>query len=103
MLWLIVTINRYDSDNERVSGDVGMAGVAIDSVEDMKILFNGIPLNKMSVCYVLEDFTNKYVCLSGKPHTKQCSFSSYYNAHLGLAKFKNTFISKFISILPCVI
>ena len=84
MLWLIVTINRYDSDNERVSGDVGMAGVAIDSVEDMKILFNGIPLNKMSVCYVLEDFTNKYVCLSGKPYTKQCSFSSYYNAHLGL-------------------
>ena len=40
---------RYDSDNERVSGDVGMAGVAIDSVEDMKILFDGIPLDKMSV------------------------------------------------------
>ena len=40
---------RYDSDNERVSGDVGMAGVAIDSVEDTKILFDGIPLDKMSV------------------------------------------------------
>ena len=41
--------NSYDSDNQRVSGDVGMAGVAIDSIEDMKILFDGIPLNKMSV------------------------------------------------------
>ena len=36
----------YDSDHPRVKGDVGMAGVAIDSVEDMKILFNGIPLSK---------------------------------------------------------
>ena len=40
---------RYDSDNPRVYGDVGMAGVAIDSVEDMKTLFDGIPLEKMSV------------------------------------------------------
>ena len=40
---------RYDSDNARVHGDVGMAGVAIDSVEDMKVLFEGIPLHKMSV------------------------------------------------------
>ena len=40
---------RYDSDNPRVTGDVGMAGVAIDSVEDMKVLFEGIPLDKMSV------------------------------------------------------
>ena len=39
----------YDSDHERVEGDVGKAGVAIDSVEDMKILFEGIPLDKMSV------------------------------------------------------
>ena len=45
----ILCFNRYDSDNQRVSGDVGMAGVAIDSIEDMKILFDGIPLNKMSV------------------------------------------------------
>lgn len=40
---------RYDSDNPRVHGDVGMAGVAIDTVEDMKTLFDGIPLEKMSV------------------------------------------------------
>ncbi|KAK2727793.1 hypothetical protein QYM36_008322 [Artemia franciscana] len=39
----------YDSDNPRVFGDVGMAGVAIDSIEDMKQLFDGIPLDKMSV------------------------------------------------------
>nr|KAG5714278.1 hypothetical protein BaRGS_018495 [Batillaria attramentaria] len=38
----------YDSDNPRVAGDVGMAGVAIDSVEDMKLLFDGIPLSKLS-------------------------------------------------------
>ncbi|XP_035220959.1 methylmalonyl-CoA mutase, mitochondrial-like [Stegodyphus dumicola] len=39
----------YDSDNSRVLGDVGMAGVAVDSVEDMKTLFDGIPLDKISV------------------------------------------------------
>lgn len=45
----LATHRGYDSDHERVVGDVGMAGVAIDSVEDMKILFDGIPLNKISV------------------------------------------------------
>ncbi len=45
----LATHRGYDSDHPRVSGDVGKAGVAIDSVEDMKILFNGIPLNKVSV------------------------------------------------------
>jgi len=45
----LATHRGYDSDHDRVVGDVGMAGVAIDSVEDMKILFNKIPLNKMSV------------------------------------------------------
>ena len=43
------THRGYDSDHERVTGDVGMAGVAIDSVEDMKILFDGIPLGEISV------------------------------------------------------
>ena len=45
----LATHRGYDSDHPRVVGDVGKAGVAIDSVEDMKILFNGIPLDKMSV------------------------------------------------------
>ena len=45
----LATHRGYDSDHERVIGDVGKAGVAIDTVEDMKILFDGIPLDKMSV------------------------------------------------------
>ncbi len=45
----LATHRGYDSDHPRVMGDVGKAGVAIDTVEDMKILFDGIPLDKMSV------------------------------------------------------
>lgn len=45
----LATHRGYDSDHPRVKGDVGKAGVAIDSVEDMKILFSGIPLDEMSV------------------------------------------------------
>ncbi|MEM0952559.1 MAG: methylmalonyl-CoA mutase [Pseudomonadota bacterium] len=45
----LATHRGYDSDHPRVSGDVGKAGVAVDSIEDMKILFDGIPLDKVSV------------------------------------------------------
>ncbi len=45
----LATHRGYDSDHERVTGDVGKAGVAVDSILDMKILFDRIPLNKMSV------------------------------------------------------
>ncbi len=45
----LATHRGYDSDNPRVSGDVGMAGVAIDSILDMQVLFDGIPLDQMSV------------------------------------------------------
>ncbi|KGE03499.1 methylmalonyl-CoA mutase [Pseudohaliea rubra] len=45
----LATHRGYDSDHPRVTGDVGKAGVAVDSVEDMKVLFNGIPLDKVSV------------------------------------------------------
>ncbi|MCH7796176.1 MAG: methylmalonyl-CoA mutase, partial [Proteobacteria bacterium] len=45
----LATHRGYDSDHPRVEGDVGKAGVAIDSVEDMKILFDGIPLDRMTV------------------------------------------------------
>ncbi|MEM9743690.1 MAG: methylmalonyl-CoA mutase [Pseudomonadota bacterium] len=45
----LATHRGFDSDHPRVAGDVGMAGVAVDSVEDMKILFDGIPLDQMSV------------------------------------------------------
>src|SRR5436305_448204 len=49
----LATHRGYDSDHERVVGDVGKAGVAIDSVEDMKILFDEIPLDKMSVSHTM--------------------------------------------------
>ena len=49
----LATHRGYDSDHPRVVGDVGKAGVAIDSVEDMKILFDGIPLDKMSVLIII--------------------------------------------------
>ena len=49
MAFDLPTHRGYDSDNPRVHGDVGMAGVAIDTVEDVKLLFDGIPLEKMSV------------------------------------------------------
>src|SRR5690606_2512876 len=42
----LATHRGYDSDHPRVAGDVGMAGVAIDSIEDMRILFSGIPLDQ---------------------------------------------------------
>ncbi|HYA80008.1 MAG TPA: methylmalonyl-CoA mutase family protein, partial [Methylocystis sp.] len=45
----LATHRGYDSDHPRVSGDVGMAGVAIDSIYDMRMLFDGIPLDQMSV------------------------------------------------------
>jgi len=45
----LATHRGYDSDHDRVRGDVGKAGVAVDTVEDMKVLFDGIPLDKMSV------------------------------------------------------
>ncbi|HET8707430.1 MAG TPA: methylmalonyl-CoA mutase family protein, partial [Pseudomonadales bacterium] len=45
----LATHRGYDSDHPRVKGDVGKAGVAIDSIEDMKVLFDGIPLDKVSV------------------------------------------------------
>ena len=45
----LATHRGYDSDHPRVQGDVGKAGVAIDSVEDMKVLFDEIPLDKISV------------------------------------------------------
>src|SRR5699024_12024593 len=51
-LWVafdLTTHSGYDYDHYRVTGDVGKAGVGIDSVEDMKILFDGIPLDDMSV------------------------------------------------------
>lgn len=49
----LATHRGYDSDHPRVSGDVGMAGVPVDSVEDMKVLFDGIPLGKVCLFFLL--------------------------------------------------
>ena len=49
MAFDLATHRGYDSDHDRVVGDIGKAGVAIDSVEDMKLLFDGIPLDEISV------------------------------------------------------
>ena len=60
----LATHRGYDSDHPRVVGDVGKAGVAIDSVEDMKILFDGIPLDKMTVSMTM----NGAVLQIGRAH-----------------------------------
>ncbi len=61
----LATHRGYDSDHERVIGDVGKAGVAIDSVEDMKILFDGIPLNEANFIVAGEEQGHKKSDLSG--------------------------------------
>ena len=55
----------YDSDHPRVSGDVGMAGVAVDSVEDMKVLFQGIPLDRVSVSMTMNGECSPRACAWG--------------------------------------
>ena len=61
----LATHRGYDSDHPRVVGDVGKAGVAIDSVEDMKILFDGIPLDKMSVSMTMNGAVLPVVARNG--------------------------------------
>jgi methylmalonyl-CoA mutase len=72
----LATHRGYDSDNERVKGDVGMAGVAIDSILDMRTLFSGIPLEKMSVSMTMNGAVLPILALyivageeQGVPHT----------------------------------
>ena len=59
----LATHRGYDSDHERVSGDVGMAGVAIDSIYDMRTLFDGIPLDQMSVSMTMNGAVLPIFCL----------------------------------------
>jgi methylmalonyl-CoA mutase len=72
----LATHRGYDSDNPRVKGDVGMAGVAIDSILDMRTLFSGIPLDKMSVSMTMNGAVLPVMALyivaaeeQGVPHT----------------------------------
>src|SRR6202522_1755595 len=73
----LATHRGYDSDHPRVSGDVGMAGVAIDSIYDMRTLFNGIPLDQMSVSMTMNGAVLPVLALyivaaeeQGVPHEK---------------------------------
>src|SRR5678809_343676 len=73
----LATHRGYDSDHPRVSGDVGMAGVAIDSIYDMKLLFDGIPLDRMSVSMTMNGAVLPVLALyivaaeeQGVPHAK---------------------------------
>jgi methylmalonyl-CoA mutase len=69
----LATHRGYDSDHPRVSGDVGMAGVAIDSIYDMRTLFSGIPLDQMSVSMTMNGAVLPCSrCSSSRPKNRAC-------------------------------
>ena len=93
----LATHRGYDSDHERVIGDVGKAGVAIDSVEDMKILFDGIPLNKISVSMtmngaVIPVLANFIVAGEEQGHKKSDLSGTIQNDILKEFMVRNTYI-----------
>ncbi|HKJ44798.1 MAG TPA: methylmalonyl-CoA mutase [Balneolales bacterium] len=93
----LATHRGYDSDHPRVVGDVGKAGVAIDSVEDMKILFGGIPLDKMSVSMtmngaVLPIMANYIVAAEEQGVDKEKLGGTIQNDILKEFMVRNTFI-----------
>jgi methylmalonyl-CoA mutase len=93
----LATHRGYDSDHERVIGDVGKAGVAIDSVEDMKILFDGIPLDKISVSMtmngaVIPVLANFIVAGEEQGHNKSDLSGTIQNDILKEFMVRNTYI-----------
>ena len=93
----LATHRGYDSDHERVVGDVGKAGVAIDSVEDMKILFDGIPLDKVSVSMtmngaVIPILANFIVAGEEQGHDKSLLAGTIQNDILKEFMVRNTYI-----------
>ncbi|KAJ3066424.1 hypothetical protein HDU98_010300 [Podochytrium sp. JEL0797] len=93
----LATHRGYDSDHPRVAGDVGMAGVAIDSVEDMKMLFDGIPLDKMSVSMTMNGavlpILAMYVVAGEEQGAKQAELAgTIQNDILKEFMVRNTFI-----------
>ena len=93
----LATHRGYDSDHERVIGDVGKAGVAIDSVEDMKILFDGIPLNEISVSMtmngaVIPVLANFIVAGEEQGHKKSDLYGTIQNDILKEFMVRNTYI-----------
>jgi methylmalonyl-CoA mutase len=94
----LATHRGYDSDHPRVTGDVGKAGVAIDSVEDMKILFNEIPLDKVSVSMTMNGAVLPvlagYVVAAEEQGVAQDQLSgTIQNDSLNEFKVRNTYIS----------
>ncbi|MDK3074941.1 methylmalonyl-CoA mutase [Sedimentitalea sp. JM2-8] len=93
----LATHRGYDSDHPRVVGDVGKAGVAIDSVEDMKILFDGIPLDKVSVSMtmngaVIPILANFIVTGEEQGHDKSVLAGTIQNDILKEFMVRNTYI-----------
>jgi methylmalonyl-CoA mutase len=93
----LATHRGYDSDHPRVKGDVGMAGVAIDSVEDMKILFNEIPMDKVSVSMTMNGavlpILAMYVVAAEEQGVKQAQLSgTIQNDILKEFMVRNTYI-----------
>ncbi len=93
----LATHRGYDSDHPRVEGDVGKAGVAIDSVEDMKILFDGIPLDKVSVSMtmngaVIPILANFIVTGEEQGHDKALLAGTIQNDILKEFMVRNTYI-----------
>ena len=93
----LATHRGYDSDHERVVGDVGKAGVAIDSVEDMKILFDGIPLDKVSVSMtmngaVIPILANFIVAGEEQGHDRSVLSGTIQNDILKEFMVRNTYI-----------
>ncbi|GLS79385.1 methylmalonyl-CoA mutase [Paracoccus marinus] len=93
----LATHRGYDSDHPRVEGDVGKAGVAIDSVEDMKILFDGIPLDKVSVSMtmngaVIPILANFIVAGEEQGHSRAVLSGTIQNDILKEFMVRNTYI-----------
>ncbi|MFC0341273.1 methylmalonyl-CoA mutase [Paracoccus niistensis] len=93
----LATHRGYDSDHPRVEGDVGKAGVAIDSVEDMKILFDGIPLDKVSVSMtmngaVIPILANFIVAGEEQGHDRSVLSGTIQNDILKEFMVRNTYI-----------
>ncbi|MFD0980171.1 methylmalonyl-CoA mutase [Tropicimonas aquimaris] len=93
----LATHRGYDSDHPRVEGDVGKAGVAIDSVEDMKILFDGIPLDKISVSMtmngaVIPVLANFIVVGEEQGHDRKVLSGTIQNDILKEFMVRNTYI-----------
>ena len=93
----LATHRGYDSDHDRVVGDVGKAGVSIDSVEDMKILFDGIPLDKVSVSMtmngaVIPVLANFIVAGEEQGHARSALSGTIQNDILKEFMVRNTYI-----------